>query len=111
MAERVWIGCSGWQYASWRGGAFYPERLAQRRWLGHYASVFDTVELNNTFYRLPKVEAVQRWADESPDSFLFTVKVSQYATHMKRLTTVAESSGMLGERCASGRSGRPSGSG
>jgi len=93
------IGCSGWQYADWRG-AFYPEGCAQRRWLEHYASVFDTVELNNTFYRLPGVSAVERWVRQSPPGFCFTVKVSRFATHMKRLTTVADSSRRLLERIA-----------
>jgi uncharacterized protein YecE (DUF72 family) len=91
------IGCSGWQYADWRG-AFYPERCPQRRWLEHYASVFDTVELNTTFYRLPKVPAVERWVAQTPPQFCFTVKVSRFATHMKRLTTVADSSRRLIER-------------
>ena len=55
----VRLGCSGWQYADWRG-AFYPDGLPQRRWLEHYATVFDTVEVNTTFYRLPKADAVAR---------------------------------------------------
>lgn len=93
------IGCSGWQYADWRE-RFYPPRLPQRRWLEHYATVFDTVELNTTFYRLPKVEAVARWVEQTPPGFCFTVKVSRFATHMKRLTTVADSSRRLAERVA-----------
>jgi len=96
-ATRVRVGCSGWQYADWRG-RFYPEKLPQRRWLEHYASIFDTVELNNTFYRLPQEDAVRRWAQQTPPGFLFTVKVSRYATHIKRLTTVADSSRRLAER-------------
>ena len=60
-AHAVRIGCSGWNYDSWRG-AVYPEGLAKRRWLERYAELFDTVEVNSTFYRLPKVAAVQRWA-------------------------------------------------
>ncbi|WP_407655921.1 DUF72 domain-containing protein [Capillimicrobium parvum] len=102
------IGCSGWQYADWRG-AFYPAGCPQRRWLEHYASVFDTVELNNTFYRLPKVDAVARWVAQTTPEFCFTVKVSRFATHMKRLTTVADSSRRLAERveplAAAGRMG------
>ncbi|HEU4657066.1 MAG TPA: DUF72 domain-containing protein [Capillimicrobium sp.] len=74
--------------------------MPQRRWLEHYASVFDTVELNNTFYRLPKVEAVGQWARQTPPGFCFTVKVSRFATHMKRLTTVEDSSRRLAERIA-----------
>jgi uncharacterized protein YecE (DUF72 family) len=81
----VRIGCSGWNYAHWRNGVFYPPRLAARHWLEFYARHFDTVEVNSTFYRLPKVEAVRRWVEESPDGFLFAVKASRYLTHVKRL--------------------------
>jgi uncharacterized protein YecE (DUF72 family) len=95
----VRLGCSGWQYADWRG-AFYPDGLPQRRWLEHYATVFDTVEVNTTFYRLPKADAVARWAAQTPPGFCFTVKVSRYATHIKRLTTVEDSSRRLAERVA-----------
>ena len=84
MAAGVRIGCSGWQYQSWRE-VFYPPRTAQPRWLSHYASVFDTVEVNSTFYRLAKREAVARWVTQVPPGFLFTIKSSQYLTHMKRL--------------------------
>ena len=79
------IGCSGWQYRDWRG-AFYPERLAAARWLEHYATVFGTVEVNSTFYRLARREAVARWAEQTPPGFVFTVKASRYLTHIKRLT-------------------------
>jgi uncharacterized protein YecE (DUF72 family) len=84
--KRVWIGCSGWNYAQWRNGIFYPPRLPPRRWLDYYAQHFDTVEINNTFYRLPTRKAVQGWVDQSPPGFLFTVKASRFLTHMKRLT-------------------------
>jgi uncharacterized protein YecE (DUF72 family) len=80
------IGCSGWNYAHWRNGVFYPPRLPPRRWLEFYARHFDTVELNNTFYRLPRREAVARWVDETPPDFVFAVKMSRYITHIKRLT-------------------------
>ena len=82
----VRIGCSGWNYAHWRNGVFYPPRLPPRRWLEFYARHFDTVELNNTFYRLPRRESVARWVVESPPRFLFAVKMSRYITHVKRLT-------------------------
>jgi uncharacterized protein YecE (DUF72 family) len=75
---RIRIGCSGWNYAHWRNGVFYPPRLAARHWLDFYAQRFDTVEINATFYRLPRVEAVRRWVDESPDGFLFAVTASRY---------------------------------
>jgi uncharacterized protein YecE (DUF72 family) len=87
LAERVRIGCSGWNYASWRND-FYPPRLPASRWLEHYATVFDTVEVNSTFYRLAKRDAVARWVEQTPPGFLFAVKASRYLTHMKRLTDI-----------------------
>jgi uncharacterized protein YecE (DUF72 family) len=86
MAERpVRIGCSGWNYDDWRG-RFYPRGCPQRRWLAHYATRFDTVEVNSTFYRLARPAAVARWLEDTPAGFLFTVKASRYLTHTKRLT-------------------------
>lgn len=80
----VRIGCSGWQYKDWRG-RLYPEGLGQPRWLQRYAEVFDTVEVNSTFYRLAKPEAVRRWVEQTPPDFVFTIKASRYLTHIKRL--------------------------
>ena len=79
------IGCSGWNYATWRE-TFYPKGLPASRWLEHYATVFDTVEVNTTFYRLAKRESVERWVKQTPEGFCFAVKSSRYLTHMKRLT-------------------------
>ena len=81
----VRIGCSGWNYRDWRERV-YPQGLPARRWLSHYAQLFDTVEVNTTFYRLPQREAVANWAAETPPGFLFAVKASRYLTHVKRLT-------------------------
>ena len=81
----VRVGCSGWQYRSWRE-VLYPPGLAQRRWLERYAAVFDTVEVNATFYRLPTREAVAHWVEATPERFVFAIKASRYLTHMKRLT-------------------------
>jgi uncharacterized protein YecE (DUF72 family) len=81
----VHIGCSGWNYAHWRERV-YPHGLPQRRWLAYYARMFETVEINNTFYRLPNRDAVANWARESPRGFVFAVKASRYLTHIKRLT-------------------------
>jgi len=83
----VRVGCSGWSYADWRG-ELYPEGLPQSRWLERYAEEFDTVEVNNTFYRLPRREAVRAWAERTPDGFLFTVKASRYLTHVRRLRAI-----------------------
>jgi uncharacterized protein YecE (DUF72 family) len=68
----------------------YPKGLPARRWLEHYATLFDTVEVNATFYRLPTVKAVAGWVEQSPPSFLFAVKASRFLTHMKRLTDMGE---------------------
>jgi uncharacterized protein YecE (DUF72 family) len=95
---RIRIGCSGWNYAHWRNGVFYPPRLAARNWLAFYARHFDTVEINMTFYRLPRVEAVRRWVEESPPGFLFAVKVSRYITHVKRLKDVRAGMAVFLER-------------
>ena len=81
---RIRVGCSGWNYDSWRGG-IYPDGLAQRRWLERYAELFDTVEVNSTFYRLASRAGVERWLEQTPEDFVFAVKASQYLTHMKRL--------------------------
>jgi uncharacterized protein YecE (DUF72 family) len=80
------IGCSGWNYQSWRGGEFYPKGVPPSRWLEHYSGVFDTVEVNSTFYRLASAKAVARWIEQTPPDFVFALKASRYLTHIKRLT-------------------------
>jgi uncharacterized protein YecE (DUF72 family) len=97
-AGAVRIGCSGWNYAHWRNGVFYPPRCPQRLWLDYYARHFDTVELNATFYRLPRIEAAERWVEETPAGFLFAVKVSRYLTHVKRLRETGQHLALLLER-------------
>lgn len=84
----VWIGTSGWQYRHWKG-LFY-EGVPQRRWLEHYVERFATVELNNSFYRLPPVEAFEGWREATPAGFVLAVKASRYLTHIKRLKDPAE---------------------
>jgi uncharacterized protein YecE (DUF72 family) len=93
----VWIGCSGWNYRHWRE-AFYPKGLPARRWLEYYATEFDTVEVNNTFYRLPTLSAVEGWARQSPPRFVFSMKASRYLTHMKRLTDMDSGVALFYER-------------
>jgi uncharacterized protein YecE (DUF72 family) len=97
-AAEVRIGCSGWNYGHWRNGVFYPARLAAREWLRFYARSFDTVEINMTFYRLPKVEAVRRWVEQTPDGFVFAVKASRYLTHVKRLRELTPNLAILLDR-------------
>lgn len=83
------VGCSGWSYQHWRG-VFYPKGVPARRWLETYAGVFDTVEVNNTFYHLPSPDAVRAWRDETPPEFRFAVKASRLITHNKRLANSAD---------------------
>jgi uncharacterized protein YecE (DUF72 family) len=84
-AKPVHVGCSGWNYADWRG-TVYPKGCPPSRWLEHYATLFDTVEVNSTFYRLASRDAVAQWARQTPEHFLFALKSSRFLTHMKRLT-------------------------
>lgn len=81
---RVFVGTSGWEYRHWRG-TFYPRELPQDRWLEHYAATFGTVELNNSFYRLPEGAVFRGWARRVPDGFVMAVKASRYLTHFRRL--------------------------
>jgi uncharacterized protein YecE (DUF72 family) len=83
------IGTSGWQYRSWRE-TFYPSGMPQARWLEHYAARFQTVEVNNAFYRLPEARTFADWASRTPDDFQVAVKMSRYLTHVRRLRQPAE---------------------
>ncbi len=87
---RFYIGTSGWTYRHWTG-AFYPESLRRDRWLAYYSSVFDTVELNATFYRLPREQAFRNWCDTTPEGFIWSLKASRFITHIRRLKDVDES--------------------
>lgn len=78
------IGTSGWQYKEW-GKIFYPPELRPPQWLAYYAKYFRTVEINNVFYRLPGSDTFRRWARETPEDFIFSLKMSRYVTHVKRL--------------------------
>ncbi|MBI3997654.1 MAG: DUF72 domain-containing protein [Armatimonadetes bacterium] len=88
----VWIGTSGYAYDHWRG-IFYPEDLPRARWLSHYASAFQAVELNITFYRTPQEASVTAWHRATPAGFRFVLKGSRFLTHIKRLQDAAESLG------------------
>ena len=82
--ESIHIGTSGWHYDHWRG-PFYPKDLPKEGFLEYYAGRFHTVEINNSFYQLPKEETLISWRDTTPGGFTFTVKASRYITHMKKL--------------------------
>jgi uncharacterized protein YecE (DUF72 family) len=90
MGAQVRIGCSGWSYPDWRK-RFYPEKLPAREQFAFYAQHFDTVELNNSFYRQPPPERFVGWREQSPSCFLFAVKGSRYVTHVKRLVVEQKS--------------------
>jgi len=85
---RARVGCSGWSYRDWRG-VVYPEALAYTRWFAYYTTMFDTVELNNTFYRLPTQKAVEGWAAAAPRGFLFALKLGQFGSHRMKLRDAA----------------------
>lgn len=85
---KLWVGTSGYSYKPWVGN-FYPERLPAKEMLRFYASRLPAVEINNTFYRLPKESVLQSWAEQVPSEFRFVLKASQKITHMKRLKDAA----------------------
>ena len=84
MAGDIRIGCSGWSYPHWRS-VFYPDKMPAREHFAFYAQHFNTVELNNSFYRQPPRERFEAWRQQAPPGFLFAVKGSRYVTHIKRL--------------------------
>ena len=83
---RIRVGCSGWDYRDWNG-AVYPSSLAKSDWFATYATWFDTVEINNTFYRLPERETVERWAEQAPrkNSLVYSIKMGQFGSHRMKL--------------------------
>ncbi len=83
----LYIGTSGFSYTEWRG-FFYPDKLASKGFLPFYAACFPTTEINNTFYRIPRLAMTEQWAAAVPDDFRFTLKLSQRVTHIKRLKDV-----------------------
>ncbi len=87
---RFLVGTSGYSYKEWKG-SFYPADLPDKQMLRYYAERFGTVEINNTFYRMPGVAMLNKWASEVPDDFLFVLKASQQITHFKRLKDAGDS--------------------
>jgi uncharacterized protein YecE (DUF72 family) len=85
----VHIGCSGWVYKHWRG-ILYPEGLPQTRWFDRYAQEFDTVEINNSFYRLPSGDTFEKWRDQAPPGFCYAVKANRFLTQAKKLKDCEE---------------------
>ena len=94
--SRILAGASGYSFKEWKG-AFYPEKIKPEEMLAFYADQLPTVEINNTFYRMPKVEVLETWAGSTPDGFRFAIKASRRITHMARLKaeTAADSVAFL----------------
>jgi uncharacterized protein YecE (DUF72 family) len=88
MAASIFIGTSGWKYKHW-DGVFYPKDLRKKDQLNYYFQQFDTVELNNSFYRQPSVEQFREWKKAVPENFLFAVKANRFFTHLKKLNVQA----------------------
>lgn len=99
--KKWWIGCSGFYYKHWRE-KFYPKGLPQRKWFEFYCESFNTIELNVTFYRYPKLEALQGWHKRSPDNFRFTVKAPRLITHYKKFNNALRESNDFYELVARG---------
>src|SRR4051794_16128679 len=103
---RVWFGTSGYAYKEWQP-AFYPADLSDKQFLNYYASQFDVVEIDSTFYRMPNLKTIETWKSHTPESFRFTLKASQKITHVDRLRLPSENLDywlrtipLLGERLA-----------
>jgi len=101
---KLYVGTSGFSYKEWKG-PFYPEDLGNKDMLGYYAERLPSVEINNTFYRMPKAEVLEKWAEQVPRDFRFAIKASRRITHIKRLKDpvdetnyLIETLGALGDR-------------
>ena len=97
--ERLFVGTSGWIYKGW-AGSFYPEGLPSREHLAYYASQFNTVEINASFYRLPPESMAKGWRERAPEGFIYAVKGSRFITHMKKLKVDRKSIDIFFERTA-----------
>ncbi len=84
MTGAIRVGCSGWSYDDWRGPV-YPPELKPKQWFAAYAALFDTVEINSSFYRLPSPSTADAWATQAPGDFLYALKVGQFGSHRKKL--------------------------
>jgi uncharacterized protein YecE (DUF72 family) len=89
---KIYVGTSGYSYKEWKGN-FYPEKISPKDMLRFYSQRLGTVEINNTFYRMPTASLLESWAGQTPDDFLFAVKAPQIITHIKRLKDVDEETG------------------
>lgn len=88
--SRIFVGVGGWTYAPWRGGVFYPKGLPQARELAFAAEKLTSIEINGTFYRLQSAESFRRWASETPESFIFSLKAHRVVTYRRKLAEAGE---------------------
>ncbi len=88
--SKIHIGTSGWSYNDWSDGVFYPPDISNRDWLKFYSSHFSTVEINATFYHQMSAKTYKKWHDTVPDNFIFSVKISRFLTHIKKLNDPKE---------------------
>jgi uncharacterized protein YecE (DUF72 family) len=100
--KNIHIGTSGWHYRHWRG-PFYPQDLPAQHYLEYYAQRFSTVEINNTFYRVPDKKTLVQWRETAPEDFLFSVKAGRYITHMKKQKDAAKPLKIFLEAVGAGR--------
>lgn len=82
--QNLHLGTIGWSYSFWKGN-FYPQKTVSKDFLGYYATKFDTVEVDSTFYRIPTEQAITKWKNQTPDAFLFSLKFPSIITHIKML--------------------------
>lgn len=98
-APQCRVGTSGYQYDHWRG-VLFEAGLPRKTWFSQYADVFDTVEINNTFYRLPEIETFEAWREQAPEGFIYSLKFSRYGSHLKRLKDAENTIGIFVERAS-----------
>ncbi len=82
-----YLGCSGYNYENWKE-AFYPPEIPKTKWFAYYASQFNSVEINYSFYHLPLKKTLQKWREQAPSGFIYTLKASRYLTHIKKFKEV-----------------------
>ena len=90
---RAWVGTSGFSFKEWKP-SFYPKEVSAKDFLRFYASQFDTVEIDGTFYRVPRPPAIEAWKGNTPESFRFAFKATQFITHFQRLKLPSNGAGL-----------------
>ena len=97
--QNLHLGTIGWSYSFWKGN-FYPQKTVSKDFLGYYATKFDTVEVDSTFYRIPTEQAITKWKNQTPDAFLFSLKFPSIITHIKMLKDCERETNLFFQRTA-----------